>query len=152
MSLAALHGCTAAKHRFKDRRHGKKIYNSITLESETCGAAEQALTRNYVRETSNLFHNLALCTSSLEFPFLFLSLLFRYHIHTFHRPVSFFELVQRFIVVGQCCWARQRPLPPSKSVRSLFFFGLRPDPPTLGSGSSFRHPLVWLGGENFNFF
>ena len=45
MSLAALHGCTAAKHRFKDRRHrrhGKKIYNSITLESETCGAAEQA--------------------------------------------------------------------------------------------------------------
>ena len=44
MSLAALHGCTAAKHRFKDRRHGKKIYNSITLESETCGAAEQALT------------------------------------------------------------------------------------------------------------
>ena len=45
MSLAALHGCTAAKHRFKDRRHGKKIYNSITLESETCGAAEQALMR-----------------------------------------------------------------------------------------------------------
>ena len=44
MSLAALHGCRAAKHRFKDRQHGKKIYNSITLESEICGAAEQALT------------------------------------------------------------------------------------------------------------
>ena len=43
MSLAALHGCMAAKHPFKDRRHGKEIYNSITLESETCGAAEQAL-------------------------------------------------------------------------------------------------------------
>ena len=44
MLLAALHGCMAAKHRFKDRQHGKEIYNNITLESETCGTAEQALT------------------------------------------------------------------------------------------------------------
>ena len=40
-------------------------------------------------------------------------------------------------------WSSLRPLPPSKLVRSLFFFGLWPDTPplTIGLGSSFRHPL-----------
>ena len=40
----------------------------------------------------SLFHNLALCTSSLEFLFLFLHSLFRYHIHTSHQPGSFSNL------------------------------------------------------------
>ena len=41
-------------------------------------------------------------------------------------------------------WACQRPLSPSKLVISQFFFqplARPPPPPTLGSGSSFRHTL-----------
>ena len=92
---------------------------------------------------------------------LYKSLPFLYHLHTGTLQFEGCQQVQKALPFSTTAntvttatqthlelhpkflWARQRPLLPSKSVRSLFFFGLRPDPPppTLGSGSSFHHPL-----------
>ena len=49
-------------------------------------------------------------------------------------------------------WACQQPLPWTTiktGVVTIFFFGLQPDtpPPTLGSGSSFHHPLGCMTAE-----
>src|SRR5271155_2114775 len=104
-----------------------RIGNPYTRCETACHPSEHCS-----RDVSNLkyapspFRNLVLCTSSLEFPFLFLHSLFRYHIHTFHRPGSFFELVQRF--VGRCCCRQARIRWFQSAAESLIPVGHRKSP------------------------